>query len=166
MEDPRDRLIRYIDDARAAEKGAVELFDSFVKEAKNEEARQALQDALMMTKEHELQMERRLRELGGQPSASKGFFNQMLGKLADLMHAAHDDYDKTTQDVIKAYAASHLGVGMYAALATYAKAYGDLETSQLAEKIMAEEQQAADRFRPLVATCAAPTFTASMQKAA
>src|SRR2546430_2271944 len=119
MEDPRDRLIRYIDDARAAEAGAVQLFDSFVREAKNKEARLAIEGVLMTTKEHELQLERRLREMGGQPSAGKGFFNQMLGKLADLIHAAHDDYDKTTQDVIKAYAASHLGVGMYAALATY-----------------------------------------------
>jgi ferritin-like metal-binding protein YciE len=90
----------------------------------------------------------------------------LIGKVADLLHAAHDDYDKTTQNLIKAYGTDHLEMGMYAALAAYSRAYGDHETAMLAEGLMAEEKASAEQARPLIASCAADTFAASVRKAA
>jgi ferritin-like metal-binding protein YciE len=166
MEDPRDRLVRYLDDACAMETGAATVFQTFLDEANYPAAKQEIEAHLMAAKEHGLLVERRLRELGGHPSASKGFFNTMMGKLTDMLQGAHDAYDKTTQDLIKSYAMDHLCVGAYAALAAFSRAYGDVTTAELAEKIMAENVAAADRVRPHIAEAAGETFKAAVQKAA
>jgi ferritin-like metal-binding protein YciE len=166
MEDPRDRLIRYLDDACAMESGAATVLQTFLDEANYPAAKQELEAHLMAAKDHGLQIEKRLRELGGQPSTSKGFFNNLMGKLSDMLHAAHDPYDKTTQDLIKAYAMDHLCVGAYASLAAFSRAYGDTTTAELAEKIMGEAAAAADRVRPHIAESAAETFKAAIHKAA
>jgi ferritin-like metal-binding protein YciE len=166
MEDPRDRLVRYLDDAYAAETGGAEAMQKFLDEANSDPAKKELEAHLLLAKDHALRVERRLRELGGQPSGSKSFFNSLMGKLSDIIHGAHDDYDKTTQDMIKAYAIDHMAVGMYAALAAYSLAYGDHNTAAMAEQIMGEEMAAADRARPLIASAAADTFAASMKKVA
>ena len=166
MEDPRDRLLRYLEDAQAAEVGASEMLQSFHNEANSDAARSELEAHLMLAKDHALRVEKRLRELGGQPSGGKSFFNSLMAKIGDMIHGGHDAYDKTTQDLIKAYAVDHMAVGMYAALAAFSRAYGDLDTASLAEQIMGEEKDAADKIRPLVASSAADTFAASMKKVA
>jgi ferritin-like metal-binding protein YciE len=166
MEEPRDRLVRYIDDALAAENGIAEALDGFMKEVNNEKARAAFEEHLMVTKEQALRLERRLRELGGQPSGSKSFLNSVMAKVTDLVQGAHDAYDKTTQDLIKAYGTEYLEIGMYAALATFARAYGDLDTAAIAERNMGEEQQAAEKIRPLITDSAGDSFAASMKAAA
>ena len=166
MEDPRDRLLRYLDDACAMESGAAAVLQTFRDEANYPAAKDEIETHLLAAKEHGLQVEKRLRELGGQPSGSKGFFNQLMGKLTDMLQSAHDPYDKTTQDLIKTYAMDHLCVGAYAALASFSRAYGDVTTAEMAERIMSEALSAADRVRPHIAEAAAETFKASVQKAA
>jgi ferritin-like metal-binding protein YciE len=166
MEDPRDRLVRYLDDACAMESGAATVFQTFLSEANYPAAKQEIEAHLIAAKEHGLEVEKRLRELGGSPSASKGFFNNLMGKISDMLHAAHDPYDKTTQDLIKSYAMDHLCVGAYASLAAFSRAYGDTQTGEMAEKIMGEAMAAADRVRPHIAEASAQTFKASVQKAA
>jgi ferritin-like metal-binding protein YciE len=163
MEEPRDRLLRYVQDAHAAEIGITDVLEGFIKEVNNTQARTAFEAHLMTTKDQALRLERRLRALGGEPSGGKSFLNSLMGKVGDLLQGAHDEYDKTTQNLIKAYATEHLEIGMYAALAAYATAYGDQETAQIAEQIMIEEKDAADKIRPLIPTCAAETFTASVK---
>src|SRR5690348_16342844 len=117
MEDPRDRLIRYLDDACAMENGAATVLQTFLDEVTYPDAKKDMEAHLLAAKDHALALEKRLRELGGQPSTSKSFFNSLMGKLTDILHAAHDAYDKTTQDLIKGYGMDHLRVGAYAALA-------------------------------------------------
>ena len=166
MEDPRDRLIRYLDDACAMEAGSATILQSFLDESNLPAAKDEIEAHLLAAKDHGLQIEKRLRELGGQPSGSKGFFNNLMGKLADMLQAGHDAYDKTTQDLIKTYAMDHLDVGAYASLASFSRAYGDTATAELAERIMGEALSAAERIRPHIANAAAETFKASLQKAA
>jgi ferritin-like metal-binding protein YciE len=166
MEDPRDRLIRYLDDAHAAEAGIAEILQGFVDETQSVQARPVFEEHLLHTKDHALRIEKRLRELGGQPSGATNIINDLLGKISDLMHAARDPYDRTTASLIKAYGTAHIEIGMYAALAAYARAYGDHVTAGLAEQIMSEEKADADKISPLIVVCAAETFTASMQHAA
>ena len=166
MEDPRDRLLRYLDDACSMETGAATLLTNFHDEITYTGAKSEIEAHLLAAKDHALQIEKRLRELGGQPSGSKSFFSSLMGRVTDALHATHDPYDKTTQDLIKAYALDYLFVGAYAALASFSRAYGDITTAELAEKLMAEETVAADKVRPYIAGAAAETFKASVMKAA
>jgi len=166
MEDPRDRLLRYLDDACAMETGAAALMTTFLDEVNHAAAKPEIEVQLISAKERALNIEKRLRELGGQPSGSKSFFSTLMGKVADALQAAHDPYDKTTQDLIKTYALNHLFVGAYASMSSFCRAYGDITSAELAEKMMYEELSAAERIRPYIADAAAETFKASIKKAA
>jgi ferritin-like metal-binding protein YciE len=148
------------------EAGAATVLQTFLDEANYPAAKQEIEAHLLAAKEHGLQIERRLRELGGHPSASKGFFNSLMGKLTDMLQSAHDAYDKTTTDLIKTYAMDHLAVGAYASLAAFSRAYGDNTTAELAEKIMGESLAAADKIRPHIAEAAAETYKAAVKRAA
>lgn len=166
MEDPRDRLVRYLDDACAMENGAATVLQTFLDEANYPAAKNEIEAHLLMAKEHGLEIEKRLRELGGQPSHSKSFFHNLITRVTEMLHTAHDPYDKTTTDLIKTYGMDHLCVGAYAALASFCRSYGDTTTAELAETLMAGSIAAADRVRPHIAEAAAETFKASMLKAA
>jgi ferritin-like metal-binding protein YciE len=162
MEDARDRLIRYVQDAHAAEVGIAETLEGFVKDAEdNESVRMLFQEHLQVTRSQASRLEQRLTELNASPSGAKGFFNSLMGKVGELMHGAHDDYDKVTQDLIKAYATEHLEQGMYSSLIAYAEACGDEETAMLAEEIMSEEEEAALKIFPMIEVCAQLTYSVS-----
>ncbi len=158
MQAPHERLLRYLDEAHAAEVGIVEMLQDMMQQTQQEQIRAAFEAHMLQTKEQALRVETRLRALGGTPSGGKSFFNSMLSRVADLLHGRQDAYDKTTQDVIKAYSVEHLEIGMYAALATFARLYGDRDTEALALQIMAEEQAAADQLRPLIDSASAKAF--------
>lgn len=160
METPQDRLIRYIQDAHAAEVGIIDVLKNFIDEVDNAEVRSAFQEHLIVTQSQAQRLEQRLNALGSKPSSGKGFLNSMMGKLSDVMHAAHDEYDKATQDLIKAYATEHLEIAMYTSLEAYSEELGDQETATLAREIKAEEKQAAETVFPMIAVAAKKALTA------
>jgi ferritin-like metal-binding protein YciE len=162
MEHTRDRLIRYIQDAQAAEVGIARTLEGFLDDGDNEMVRSLLRDHVAVTKNQANRLEQRLRTMGAETSAGKGFFNSLLGRVSEIMHGAHDDYDKVTQNLIKAYATEHLEIGMYTALIAYARACNDEETATLAEEILAEEEEAAERIFPLIEQCAQATYLAAV----
>jgi len=160
METPQDRLIRYLQDAHAAEVGIVDVLKNFIDEVDNPAVRSAFQEHLSVTESQARRLEQRLNTLGSKPSSGKGFLNSLMGKVSDVMHAAHDEYDKATQDLIKAYATEHLEIGMYTALEAYSEQLGDQETATLAREIKAEEKQAAETVFPMIGEAAKKALTA------
>ena len=161
MELPQNRLLRYLDDARAVEEGIAEVLEDYTREVRNEVARSTFEEHMIATKEQALGFEKRLRELGGTPSGSKVYFRKILNMLGDTIHSSDDEFDKATQDVIKAYATEYLEIGIFAALATYAEAHGDLESAQLAENLIVEQRRAAEKFLHCIPECAAETYRAA-----
>lgn len=153
-ETPQDRLIRYIQDAHASEVGIVAILKDFIDEIDNLQVKAVFQEHLAVTESQAQRLEQRLVALGSGASDGKGFLNVLMGKAGDVMHAMHDAKDKTTQDLIKAYATEHLEIGMYESLYSYASAVGDTQTAALAKQIQAEEQEAADKVFPLIAMTA------------
>ena len=161
MENTKERLVRYIQDAHAAEVGIEEILKNFISECNDEQARAAFEEHLGVTKSQAARLEARLTALGSGSSSGKSFLNSIMGKLSDIMHASHDAYDKTTQDLIKAYATEHLEIGMYTSLYAYAEAIGDTETAALAKEIIAEEQAAADKVFPMISVTAKAVLNAT-----
>ncbi len=153
-ENPQERLIRYIQDAQAAEVGIIPVLEEFIGEINNAAVKAVFQEHLTVTQSQAARLEARLTALGSGTSGGKGFLNSLMGKVSGLMHASHDEYDKTTQDLIKAYATENLEVGMYESLKAYAQALGDQETAALAAQIQSEEKEAAQKIFPLIAQTA------------
>ena len=156
-EDTKDRIIRYLQDAHAAEVGGAASLKDIVAEATDPDLKAAAQQHLTETESQASRLEARLTALGGKANDGKGILNTILGKGSDLLNIFHDKEDKQTQDTIKAYALENFEVGMYTSLHAYAEAVGDSETAALAKSIMGEEQQTAEkllRLIPQVATYA------------
>ena len=160
METPNDRLIRYVQDAHAAEVGIIDVLKDFADEVDNSEIRSAFQEHLTVTQSQAQRLEQRLNAMGSKPSGGKSFLNTMMAKVTDVMHAAHDEYDKATQDLIKAYATENLEIGMYTALEAYSEQLGDQETAALARQIKAEEKQAAETVFSMIPTAAKTALSA------
>lgn len=150
MDTPQDRLIRYLQDAHAAEVGIAQMLESFIKEVNDNDLRAIFQQHLAVTQSQAQRLQQRLSDYGQTPSRAKGFLNSLMASLGDVTHIGHDPFDKTTMDLIKAYATEHLEIGMYTALAGYAQAFGDQATATLAEEIAGEERKAAETIFPYI----------------
>ena len=153
-ETPQGRLIRYIQDAHAAEVGGVTVMNDFIAEIDNPQVKALFQQHVVETQSQAQRLEQRLTELGSGTSDGKGLLNKLMGKGSDLLQSFHDEYDKTTQDLIKGYATENLEMGMYSSLASYAEAVGDTQTAQLALQILAEEKATAEKLFPMIAITA------------
>lgn len=160
-EDARERIVRYLQDAHAAEVGIEKMLEGFLNDTNDQSIRAVFQDHIVMTRSQATRLETRLRALGDTPSSGKGFFNSMMAKVSELMHGAHDEYDSVTQNLIKAYATEHLERGMYESLYSYATAVGDNETATLAREIQAEEEQTGQKLFPLIAQYAKTALAAT-----
>ncbi|HZT40682.1 MAG TPA: DUF892 family protein [Chthonomonadaceae bacterium] len=161
----QDQLIRYLQDAHAAEVGITQMLEGFIKEATDNDIRAIFQQHLAVTQSQAQRLEKRLSDYGQTPSRTKGFINSLMASLGDVAHAGHDPFEKTTMDLIKAYATEHLEIGMYTALAGYAQAFGDHTTASLAEEIAGEERKAAETIFPYIRDSAKAPLEMAMQTA-
>jgi ferritin-like metal-binding protein YciE len=73
-----------------------------------------------------------------------------MAKASEFLQGAHDDYDRNTQNLIKAYATEHLERAMYEALYAFATAVGDTDTARLAREIQLEEEVTAEKLFPFI----------------
>jgi ferritin-like metal-binding protein YciE len=162
MEDARERIVRYLQDAHAAEIGIRDVLDGFIDDTDDANIKQLFQQHRQVTQSQADRLEARLRAYNETPSGGKGFFNALMAKMSEMMHGAHDQYDKDTQNLVKAYATEHLERGMYESLAAYATAVGDTSTAQLAREIQMEEEQAAQLIFPMIAQYAQTALAATV----
>ena len=63
--------------------------------------------------------------------------------------------DKTTQGLMKAFGIESFEMAVYQGLMTYANAIGDTQTAQLAQQILQQERETANKVWPLIAPAAA-----------
>jgi ferritin-like metal-binding protein YciE len=154
MEATQERLVRYLKDAWAVEKSVVTAMKDMAEEVDDPRVRSHFEEHRQVTHRQEEELEARIRDLGEEPLGGKGLLNQIVAKIGDALHAAHDVQDKTTQDLMKSYATEHFEIAMYTALESYSRAVGDSQTAELAHRHMQEERQAADRVWLLIAPTA------------
>jgi len=151
MESTRERLIRYLNNAWAVEKNLVRMLDDMAGEVNDDRVRSLFREHRVVTHQQEENLEARIRALGEEPSGGKSFLTQLISKIAETVQGiTQDDYDKTTQDLMKAYAVENFEVAMYQALEAYAAAIGDNETAQLARQHMQQEKETAERVWALI----------------
>lgn len=165
-EDVKEQLLRYLNDAYAAEVGGLSSLKDLAAETSSSEIRQVVTDHITVTQSQADRLTARILALGGDKSEPKGILNQILAKTSGLLNVFHSHEDKQTQDTIKAYAFEHFEIGAYTSLKAYAGAIGDHETAQLAETIIGEEQLAAERLLRLIAPLAVTSVGNSVGTAA
>ncbi|CAN5641566.1 hypothetical protein BH11ARM2_BH11ARM2_25340 [soil metagenome] len=149
-ETPKERIVRYLQDAHAAATGADQAIQGYVGDTDDPAIKAVFEQNRISTQAEAQRIEAHLRALGEEPSGGKGFMNMILAKASELMHGAHDEYDKNTQNIIKAYALAQLERGMYQSLYSYSIAVGDSDTAALAQTLREENESTAQRLFPLI----------------
>ena len=145
MDTTRERLIRYLDDAWATEKALVDELRGLADKSDDPEIKAMFEEHRLVTHNQEEMLEARIRALGEEPSGGKSFMSQLVGKMGEAFHKAHDDMDQTQQNLMKAFATENFECAMYESLAVFATEIGDTETAALAREIMEQEKQAAEK---------------------
>lgn len=154
-ENNQEQLLRYLNDAYAMEEGSAESMKDALDDAEDPEVKALLGTLIQADKTHAEQINARIQALGGDKAEAKGIVNTIIGKASHLVNAFHGKQDKQTQDVIKFVAREHFGVGAYLSLKSFSDAIGDTETARLADRIMTEEKQSAERLLALIPRLAA-----------
>jgi ferritin-like metal-binding protein YciE len=153
-------IIKYLEDAIAAEKSFETQLNGFASEASNTTARNLFASHAQETKIQYENLTSRLEALGGSTSTLKSFLAHFFNSAPKVAQAGHKEEERTTQDLMMAFAVENAEVAMYEVLATASQESGDLETSHLARRIQKQEQETADKVWKAIAPSASQAYTA------
>ena len=153
-----DVVKRYLEDAIAAEKSFETQLQAFAKEGDDETAKSAFHQHALETKQQYERLTARLEALGGSASLTKSFLAHIFGLSPKTAQIGHEAEERTTQNLMMAYAVENSEIAMYEALITVAEAASDSETAALARGIQAQEQRTADLIWSLLPTAAVTAF--------
>jgi ferritin-like metal-binding protein YciE len=142
MDEP---IKRYLEDAIAAEKAFESQLQTFAKEASLPQVRTLFEQHADETREQYEALTARLKALGGSTSLLKSFMAHVFGMAPKTAQLGHDEAERTTQDLMMAFAVENAEVAMYESLKVASETAGDEQTASLARTIQAQEQATADK---------------------
>jgi ferritin-like metal-binding protein YciE len=140
-ENEREVIVRYLQDAEAAERNFEDALAGFSKSGDQADVQSLM--AMMSNKarmQHQ-RLEYRLKELGGDRSVGKSILAHMLAFTPISAQAGHTASEKSTQHLMITYAAAAAERGMYESLMAAADTAGDSETARLARELQREESE-------------------------
>ena len=158
METSQDLIKRYLEDAIAAEKSFETQLDAFSKEGDNPAVKAAFAQHSLETKSQYQRLELRIEALGGTASAAKSVLAHIFGMVPQAGKLGLEKEERTTQNLMIAFAVENSELAMYEAMATVAEAAGDSITAKLAREIQAEEKAAAEKVWKLLPVAAHEAF--------
>jgi ferritin-like metal-binding protein YciE len=147
-------LIRYLEDAIAAEKSFETQLIGFSKEVEDSTVSALFREHAEETKQQYTSLTQRLEELGGSTSTIKSFLAHIFNFAPKIAQIGHDKYERQTQDLMMAYAVENAEVAMYESLAQAAQLAGDTRTVELARQIQQQEKQTAEKVWAQIAPAA------------
>ncbi len=153
-----DVIKRYLEDAIAAEKSFETQLEGFSKEGDDAAAQSAFSQHAVETKRQYERLTARLEALGGSPSGTKSFLAHVFGLSPKVAQLGHEKEERTTQNLMMAYAVENSEIAMYEALASVAEASGDSQTASLARQIQAEEKATAEKVWKLLPKAAVQAY--------
>src|SRR5581483_4540998 len=150
---------RYLEDAIAAEKSFETQLQGFANEGDNAAAKAAFHQHALETKQQYERLTARLESLGGSPSTTKSFLAHVFGLSPKTAQLGHEKEERTTQNLMMAYAVENSEIAMYESLATVAEAAGDTQTATLAREIQQQEKATAEKVWQLLPTAALEAYS-------
>jgi ferritin-like metal-binding protein YciE len=153
-----DLIKRYLEDAIAAEKSFETQLNGFANDGDDNEAKAVFSKHAGETRSQSERLTARLEALGGSTSTIKSFLAHVFGLSPKTAQLGHEEQERTTQNLIIAFAVENAECAMYEALATTALAAGDEITARLATEIQGEEKKTADEIWQLISPSARYAF--------
>ena len=150
MNDDRQKVVQYLNEAHATEVGLVRVLQSQIAMTPPGSYRSELENHLGETREHAERVQRRLDELGsgGNPAlAAVGFMESVIGQTLALWKTPLDlvrggsGEEKVLKNAKDACATEALEIATYTALEQLARSVGDETTARLAASIRRDEER-------------------------
>lgn len=162
--DSRELIIRYLEDAEAAERNFEDALMTFSHAGEQNAVKNFFQFASNKAKTQHERLEARLRALGGSPSKAKSLLAHLLALTPLSAQLGHEPAEKNTQHLMICIAAASAEMAMYESLATVAAAAGDSETERLARELQAEEKDDYNKSWNLLRTSALAAYETVLQR--
>jgi ferritin-like metal-binding protein YciE len=146
--DPDDigrQLEKYLADAHALEGQSIQLLEKGPQLAGSSELATVYEDHLEESREHQQLVEERLGARGAEPSKLKDAALRLGALNWGMFFAAQPD--TSAKLAAFSYAVENLEIAAYEQLKRVAQRAGDAETEQVAQRILAQEREAASRVR-------------------
>ena len=153
-----DVIKRYLEDAIAAEKSFETQLEGFSKEGDDPNAQALFRQHAQETKQQHERLTARLEAIGGSPSGTKSFLAHIFGLSPKVAQIGHEKEERTTQNLMVAFAVENSELAIYESLAAVAEAAGDNQTATLARSIQAQERATAEKIWQYIPVAAAYSF--------
>ena len=158
MSTSREVILRYLEDAEAAERNSEDVLATFGKTGEQNEVKRLFDFASKRAQTQHERLEARLRVLGGEPSTAKSLLAHVLAFTPSLAQLGHEPAEKNTQHLIISIGAASAQMAMYESLASVAAASGDSETERLARELQWEEKDDYEKSWTLLKSSAVAAF--------
>ena len=173
------KLIQYLNEAYGNEKRLETALQSHIEVAVRAPYKRRLRDHLTETKRHALELERRIKQLGGSaqetPIHGPSGLVDIAGAVRSGMHRAGalaqgplhalrgtGAEERQLKNAKTEYAEEAQEIGTYSAIQTFAEKVGDRDTATLARAILREEQRMATFLEKEIARLANAVATAEI----
>jgi ferritin-like metal-binding protein YciE len=147
-DDIREQIVKYLTDVHSTEENAADQLRTGADSVHDGQLAQVLRDHLQETEEHERLIRARLEALDASPSKLKDIAQKGAAAVGGALSGAAPD--TTGKVAIQAFATEHLEIASYRSLRAVAQYAGDTETAALAERILVQEQAAAEKLDALL----------------
>jgi ferritin-like metal-binding protein YciE len=154
----KDVITKYLEDATAAEKSFETQLNDFADEADTPAVEVLFKQHAVETRSQHERLTKRLAELGGSTSTIKSLLAHIFGMSPKTAQLGHEKEERTTQNLMMAFAVENSELALYEALACTAETAGDSVTGQLAREIQKEEKDTADKIWHLLPAAATEAF--------
>jgi ferritin-like metal-binding protein YciE len=163
------KLVQYLNEAYGKERELETALEAHISMTTRTPYRKRLQEHLTETKRHARELERRVKQLGGEPTAvplpGPDALSKGVGAATELgaravaaakgpLHALRGtgEQEKMLKNAKSEYSDEHEEIATYHAIETLATALGDRTTVQLARAIRREEERMASFLARLIPT--------------
>ncbi len=158
----QDIIVRYLQDAEAAERTFEDTLASLSKTGDQPEVQSALASMSRKARTQHERLDARIQALGASRSTVKSALAHAVGFAPMLAQLGETPGQKSTQDLLITIAAAAAESAMYEALATAAEAAGDATTEQLARQLQEEEREDYEQAVALLRQSAIHVFQQAM----
>jgi ferritin-like metal-binding protein YciE len=148
MSDTNERdtkLVQYLNEAYGNERELETALQADIELTTKPQYKKRLKQHLKETKAHAKSVERRIKQLGGGPSAVQSIVGKAAAAAKGPLHAlrGHGEQEKMLKNAKTQYSSEHEEISTYLALETFATKVGDKETAKLAREIRKDEERMA-----------------------
>jgi len=139
-------IVRYLGDCISAERSFATQFQSSLKDGEDSEVHACFRNSAERATMHADMLSTRLAALNATEHRGTHFLADLLAATPRAAQLGHIPEEKIAQNLMNGFALSKSARAMYLALGSAARVARDAQTAELADRLAADEESAAESF--------------------